>query len=195
MCCTVPSFLRSGNLKMMDLDLGDKQLIRSAIKLTGGLPPPGLAEPQPQWGCIHTWQRAGDNEGHKAHLAREGRCGHPSSLSVYVVSPVWGTTLLPAHKLTNVCHTSSLSTCEYHQQPEVNHLPRFSPQLISPARYTLSVYRAGEIDLFENLDQVHIFGALVLCIKPTLSPPKPQRYGVIKESCDIRLLVVVRQPD
>ena len=44
----------------------------------------------------------------------------------------------------------------HHQQPEENHLPRFSPQLISLERYTLSVYRAGEIDLFENLDIVHI---------------------------------------
>ena len=44
----------------------------------------------------------------------------------------------------------------YHQQPEVNYLPRFSPQLISLERYTLSVHRAGEIDLFENLDIVHI---------------------------------------
>ena len=43
-----------------------------------------------------------------------------------------------------------------HQQPEVNYLPRFSPRLISLERYTLSVYRAGEIDLFENLDIVHI---------------------------------------
>ena len=43
-----------------------------------------------------------------------------------------------------------------HQQPEVNYLPRFSPQLISLERYTLSVYRAGEIDLFENLDIVHL---------------------------------------
>ena len=43
-----------------------------------------------------------------------------------------------------------------HQQPEVNYLPRFSLQLISLERYTLSVYRAGEIDLFENLDVVHI---------------------------------------
>ena len=43
-----------------------------------------------------------------------------------------------------------------HQQPEVNYLPRFSPQLISLERYTLRVYRAGEIDLFDNLDIVHI---------------------------------------
>ena len=43
-----------------------------------------------------------------------------------------------------------------HQQPEVNYLPRFSPRLISLERYTLSVYRAGEIDLFKNLDIVHI---------------------------------------
>jgi len=34
----------------------------------------------------------------------------------------------------------------------LNYLPRFSPQLISLERYALSVYRAGEIDLFENLD-------------------------------------------
>jgi len=44
----------------------------------------------------------------------------------------------------------------FHQQPEASYLPRFSSQLISLERYTLSVYRAGEIDLFENLDIVHI---------------------------------------
>ena len=38
----------------------------------------------------------------------------------------------------------------------MNYLPRFSPQLISLERYTLSVYRAGDIDLFENLDIVHL---------------------------------------
>ena len=38
----------------------------------------------------------------------------------------------------------------------MNSLPRFSPQLISLERYTLSVYRAGAIDIFENLDIVHI---------------------------------------
>ena len=43
-----------------------------------------------------------------------------------------------------------------HQQPEVNYLPRFSTQWISLGRYTLSVYRAGEIDLLENLDIVYI---------------------------------------
>ena len=42
------------------------------------------------------------------------------------------------------------------QQPEVSYLPRFSPQLISLEWYMLSVYHAGEIDLFENLDIVHI---------------------------------------
>jgi hypothetical protein len=39
------------------------------------------------------------------------------------------------------------SRLHFHQQPEVNYLPRFSPQLIPLERYTLSVYRAGEIDL------------------------------------------------
>ena len=43
-----------------------------------------------------------------------------------------------------------------HQQPEVDYLPLFSPQLISLERCTLSVYCAGEIDLLENLDLVHI---------------------------------------
>ena len=43
-----------------------------------------------------------------------------------------------------------------HQQLEVIYLLRFSPQLISLERYTLSVYHAGEIDLLENLDIVHI---------------------------------------
>ena len=51
-----------------------------------------------------------------------------------------------------------------HQQPEVNYLPRSSPQLISLERYTLSVYPAGEIDLFENLDIVHI-RLLVKCMR------------------------------
>ena len=57
-----------------------------------------------------------------------------------------------------------------HQQPEVNYLPRFSPQLISLERYTLSVYRTGEIDLFENLDIIHI---------RLLVPPR--RTGVSKD--------------
>ena len=43
-----------------------------------------------------------------------------------------------------------------HQQPEVNYLPRFGPQLISLEEYTLSVYFSGEIDVLENLDIVHI---------------------------------------
>ena len=43
-----------------------------------------------------------------------------------------------------------------HQQPEVNYLPRFSPQLISLEEQTLRVYFSGEIDLLENLDIVHI---------------------------------------
>jgi len=51
---------------------------------------------------------------------------------------------------------SLLSVAANQQQPEVNYLSRFSPQLIFLERYTLSVYRAGEIDLFENLDIVHI---------------------------------------
>ena len=42
-----------------------------------------------------------------------------------------------------------------HQEPEVNYLSHFGP-LIFLERYTLSVYRAGEINLFENLDIVHI---------------------------------------
>ena len=56
-----------------------------------------------------------------------------------------------------LCEFSSppVSTA-FHQQPEVIYLPRFSPQLISLERYTLSVHRTGEIDLFENLDIVHI---------------------------------------
>jgi len=53
-------------------------------------------------------------------------------------------------------HRRNAKIVAYHQQPEVNYLPRFSPQVISLERYTQSVYRAGEIDLFENLDIVHI---------------------------------------
>ena len=62
----------------------------------------------------------------------------------------------------------------YHQQPEMNHLPRFSPQLISLERYTLSVYRAGEIDLFENLDIVQI----TLLVARSL----PVRYSTSRSS-------------
>ena len=59
--------------------------------------------------------------------------------------------------MVGTLHRSIPRSCsDSHQQPEVNYLPRFSPQLISLERYTLSVYRAGEIDLFENLDIVHI---------------------------------------
>jgi hypothetical protein len=43
-----------------------------------------------------------------------------------------------------------------HQQPEVNYLPRFGPQLISLEEQTLRVYSSGETDLLENLDIVHI---------------------------------------
>ena len=41
----------------------------------------------------------------------------------------------------------------YHQQPEVNYSPRFSPLLIC---LELRGDRSREIDLFENLDIVHI---------------------------------------
>ena len=41
---------------------------------------------------------------------------------------------------------------DIHQQPEVNYLPRFGPHLISLERLMLSIYCAGEIDPFENLD-------------------------------------------
>ena len=61
----------------------------------------------------------------------------------------------------------------FHQQPEVNYFPRFSPQLISLERYTLSVYRAGEIDLFENLDIVHI--RLLVVARMCVAAPKRSR--------------------
>ena len=44
----------------------------------------------------------------------------------------------------------------FHQQPEVNYLPRFSPLLICLERSPLRGDRSREIDLFENLDMVHI---------------------------------------
>ena len=47
--------------------------------------------------------------------------------------------------------SASLGLTDYHQQPDVNYLPRSSPQLISLERSMLSIYCAGEIDLFENL--------------------------------------------
>ena len=43
-----------------------------------------------------------------------------------------------------------------HQQPGVNYLPRFGPQLISLEEETLRVYFSGEINLLENMDIVQI---------------------------------------
>ena len=60
-----------------------------------------------------------------------------------------------------------------HQQPAVNCLPRFSPQLISLERY---MNRAGEIDLFENLDIVPtrlLVAPFTLNPKPEISNPRP----------------------
>ena len=63
-------------------------------------------------------------------------------------------------KVSAAKNAMELARSEYqvcsHQQPEVNYLPRFSPTLMSFDRYTLSVYRTGEIDLFENLFLVDI---------------------------------------
>ena len=80
--------------------------------------------------------------------------------------PTPGTRSFSAHKLTGSYHrprtsTLALSAIEWtrgthHQQPEVNYLPRFSPLLICLERSPLRVDRSREIDLFENLDIVHI---------------------------------------
>jgi len=51
---------------------------------------------------------------------------------------------------------------ESHSDAAPPPVTRSELQLISLERYTLSVYRAGEIDLFENLDIVHI-RLLVAC--------------------------------
>ena len=53
-------------------------------------------------------------------------------------------------------HELAKKIAAVHLQPEVNYLPRFSPQLISLEEYTLRVYFPGEIDLLEKLDIVHI---------------------------------------
>ena len=49
-----------------------------------------------------------------------------------------------------------LGRMSYHQQSEVNYLPRFSPLLICLERSPLRGDRSREIDFFENLDVVHI---------------------------------------
>ena len=78
-----------------------------------------------------------------------------SRFAVYVYEVPWSEfPIVPSYPricstMVGVHHRHPLPS---HQQPEVNYLPRFSPQLISLERFTLSVYRAGEIDLFENLD-------------------------------------------
>ena len=43
-----------------------------------------------------------------------------------------------------------------HQQPEVNYLPRFSPQLIFLEYRSLRLQYSREIDYLENLNIVHI---------------------------------------
>ena len=61
---------------------------------------------------------------------------------------------------------------DYHQQPEVNYLPRFSPLWICLERSPLRVDRSRQIDLFENLDIVHIrllvAGGRIVCMMNTL---------------------------
>ena len=77
------------------------------------------------------------------------------------------------------------NTTSHHQQPEVNYLPRFSPQLSSLERKMLSIYRAGEIDLFENLDIVHIrlLVAIVCLFLTNLWCLLPYRGSSLKKKC------------
>ena len=49
-----------------------------------------------------------------------------------------------------------MSALRCHQQPEANYLPRFNHLLISLERSPLRGDHSREIDLFENLDIVHI---------------------------------------
>ena len=74
-------------------------------------------------------------------------------------SPLWYSTQLgPNLRLIDSCITQ-LQAAQYvpgHQQPEVNYLPRFSPQLISLEYSSLRLQYSREIDLLENLDIVHI---------------------------------------
>ena len=64
------------------------------------------------------------------------------------------------------------NTTPTHQQPEVNYLPRFGPQLISLEECSLRLHSPRGIDLLENLDIVHI----TLLVDTT--PPKPVKSGV-----------------
>jgi len=59
--------------------------------------------------------------------------------------------------VANSCDNRSIAKrrCN-HQQPEVNYLPRFGPQLICLERSPLRGDHSREIDLLENLDIVHI---------------------------------------
>ena len=65
------------------------------------------------------------------------------------------------------------TTCaSLHQQPEVNFLPRFGPQLISLEECSLRLHYSREIDLRENLDIVHI--TLPVAAPARLLPSKSQ---------------------
>ena len=59
-----------------------------------------------------------------------------------------------------------------HQQPQVEVFTPFQPSVDSLERYTLSVYRAGEIDLFENLDIVHIRLLVVPSVRNAVHLPQ-----------------------
>ena len=106
----------------------------------------------------------------KQNLVRMGQTEGPAVYLPYIPTSMNFPLSSAEKKTSTVLQTVAPTMAQdksriYHQQPEVNCLPRFSPQLISPAMYTLSVYIAGGIDLLENLDIVHIT-LLVVVVSP-----------------------------
>ena len=87
----------------------------------------------------------------------------------------------------SVCVCVSVSVCvrKCTRRRERGTHSNFPRQPCSPTDQSI---RTAE---YENF--VLSFGALVLFIKPTLSPPIPQRYGVIKVSCDLAPRRTVKQ--
>ena len=83
---------------------------------------------------------------------------HPTQSTLHPIPYTLHPTPYTRHPTPYTLHPTpnTLHPAPYHPQPDVKYLPLFSPQLISPAMYTLSVYIAGEIDLLENLDVIHI---------------------------------------
>ena len=93
-----------------------------------------------------------------------------------------GTPLHTVTSLGSACKLAApLEPVTFHQQPEVNYLPRFSPQLISLEYRSLRLQYSREIDLLENLDIVHITLLVVAASYPVATQARRAGHSVSVE--------------